>query len=403
MTEAAYQMSNPADAPPMCPSCQGGAVRIFYEAPSAPVNSVLLLDTREQALNFPTGDVRLGFCDGCGFIYNTAFDPRLVEYSSRCEETQGFSPFFRAWHEGLARRLIDRYSLHSKKIIEIGCGKGEFLALLCDLGDNRGIGFDPAYVAERTAPESASRIRFIADFYTEKDSALHGDFVCCKMTLEHIPETARFVKMVRASVSESPNAHVFFQVPDVMRVLEEEAFWDVYYEHCSYFSAGSLARLFRAAGFKILEVGREYNDQYVTVEACRADGTGSQLAAENDLEDVARLVDRFAERVPNRITEWRKRLEDGRGKGKKTVVWGAGSKGVTFLSIVSVPGAIDYAVDINPNMAGHFMAKTGIEIVNPETLRGYRPDIVIVMNPVYREEISAQLMAMDLRPEVISI
>jgi len=67
----------------------------------------------------------------------------------RCEETQGFSPFFRAWHEGLAQRLIDRYSLRAKKIIEIGCGKGEFLALLCDLGHNRGIGFDPAYVPER--------------------------------------------------------------------------------------------------------------------------------------------------------------------------------------------------------------------------------------------------------------
>jgi len=65
------------------------------------------------------------------------------------------------------------------------------------------------------------------------------------MTLEHIADTADFIKMVRGSLQDSPSTDVFFQVPDVLRVLEEEAFWDIYYEHCSYFSIGSLARLFR--------------------------------------------------------------------------------------------------------------------------------------------------------------
>jgi hypothetical protein len=68
-------------------------VRLFYEALSAPVNSVLLLSSREQALSFPTGDVRLAFCEACECIYNRSLDRRLVEYSARCEETQGFSPF----------------------------------------------------------------------------------------------------------------------------------------------------------------------------------------------------------------------------------------------------------------------------------------------------------------------
>ena len=386
----------------ICPSCGCDQVRVFYEVLSAPVNSVLLISSREQALTFPTGDIRLGFCENCGFIYNTSFDQRLVEYSSRCEETQGFSPFFRVWHEGLARRLIDRYSLRAKKIVEIGCGKGEFLSLLCDLGDNRGIGFDPAYIAERTAPESASRIHFIADFYSEENSALHADFLCCKMTLEHIADTADFIRMVRASLRDSPDTCVFFQVPDVLRVLEEEAFWDIYYEHCSYFSVGSLARLFRGTGFDVLDVGREYNDQYATVEARASNGTAATLNAEDDLQNLKSLVQSFAIRVPRRIVEWRNRLEDYREKGLKTVVWGAGSKGVTFLSTLNVPGAVEYVVDINPHMSAHYMAKTGLEIVRPSILRDYRPDVVIVMNPVYREEIIAELANLGLKPEVVS-
>ena len=169
-------MNLSAPTQPICPSCGSDQVGTFYEAPSAPVNSVLLLPSREQALVFPTGEVRLVFCEVCGFIHNAAFDRCLVEYSARCEETQGFSPHFRSWHEGLARRLIDRYSLRDKKIIEIGCGKGEFLALLCELGKNRGIGFDPAYIPERSASGSANRIHFISDFYTEKDRSLRGRF-----------------------------------------------------------------------------------------------------------------------------------------------------------------------------------------------------------------------------------
>jgi SAM-dependent methyltransferase len=395
-------MSSSANAGSSCHSCGGVRVRLFYEALPAPVNSVLLLSSRQEAVSFPTGDVRLGFCEDCGFIYNTAFVRQLVEYSSRCEETQGFSPFFREWHEGLARRLIDRYSLHGKKIIEIGCGKGEFLALLCDLGDNRGIGFDPAYIPERTAPESASRIHFVTDFYTENHTGLQADFLCCKMTLEHIPDTAEFIRMVRRSLGDSPNTSVFFQVPDVMRILEEGAFWDIYYEHCSYFSAGSLARLFRHAGFDVLDAGQEYRGQYVTVEARASDGDAPPLAAEDDLEKLKMLVRSFEIRVPARIAEWRKRLKDYREKGLKTVVWGAGSKGVTFLSTLDVPDAVDYVVDINPNMWAHYMAKTGREIIPPSALRDYRPDVVIVMNPVYREEIVAELAKMGLRPEVIS-
>jgi hypothetical protein len=59
-------------------------------------------------------------------------------------------------------------------------------------------------------------------------------------------------------------------------------------------------------------------------------------------------------------------------------------------------------VDINPNMSSHYMAKTALEIVTPSVLLDYDPDVVIVMNPVYREEIIAQLSSLGLSPVVIT-
>jgi hypothetical protein len=59
-------------------------------------------------------------------------------------------------------------------------------------------------------------------------------------------------------------------------------------------------------------------------------------------------------------------------------------------------------VDINPNRHGFFMAKTGQQIVGPDFLEEYRPDVVIVMNPVYKGEIVADLKQRGLEPEVLT-
>jgi hypothetical protein len=195
---------------------------------------------------------------------------------------------------------------------------------------------------------------------------------------------------------------VFFQVPDVLRVLEEVAFWDIYYEDCSYFSMGSLERLFRRVGFDVLNVSREYDNQYLTIEARVADGeTFISSAKENDLEHLRELVSRFAQRQSSRAPEWRQRLQQYRGKNQRVVVWGSGSKGVAFLTTLDQENLIEYVVDINPNRHGHYMPKTGQQIVGPMFLGEYRPEVVIVMNPVYREEIMTELKRVGITPEVI--
>ena len=188
-------------------------MREFYEVRDVPVHSVLLMPTREVAVGFPKGDILLGFCDGCGFVSNTDFDASAHSYSSEYEETQIFSATFREFHERVARSLVERFGLHGKHIIEIGCGKGDFLATLCEMGDNRGTGFDPAFVEERN-PTARSGVQFIRDFYSEKYTSYQGDLVCCKMTLEHIPDTAQFMATVRRSIGDRFDTIVFFQVPN---------------------------------------------------------------------------------------------------------------------------------------------------------------------------------------------
>ncbi|UCH02446.1 MAG: class I SAM-dependent methyltransferase, partial [Candidatus Bathyarchaeota archaeon] len=172
----------------VCPNC-GITLRCvspFYEVKEVPVHSCVILPTKQEARRFLRGDISLGFCKACGFIFNMYYDPSLLDYSSTYEDQQSFSPTFNAFARDLANHLIVKYNLHNKEILEIGCGKGDFLTLLCELGNNRGIGIDPAYVATRIHRKSANRLTFINDYYSERYANYHGDLVCCRHTLEHI-------------------------------------------------------------------------------------------------------------------------------------------------------------------------------------------------------------------------
>jgi SAM-dependent methyltransferase len=377
---------------------------IFYEKKGIPVHSVQLLSIRAEAMGYPQGDMALGFCHQCGFIANVLYDKSLQEYSSGYESTQAFSATFNDFHRNLANYLIDRYDLHDKDIVEIGCGQGEFLTLLCEFGQNRGVGFDPAYLSERRKNQVSSSIVFIKDYYSEKYTEYQGDFICCKMTLEHISLTEAFVRTVRRTVGDRPDTIVFFQVPDVRRILQEMAFWDIYYEHCSYFSLGSLSRLFRRCGFHVVDLWKGYENQYLMLEAKPAsDERSKKLLKEDDLDDLVREVSSFRQNLPAELDGWRKKIEEIKKTGKRCVMWGAGSKGVAFLTTLEIQDEIEYAVDINPHKHGTYMAGTGQKIVPPDFLRKVPPDVVIIMNPVYGKEIQDDLEKIGLRPELLPV
>jgi SAM-dependent methyltransferase len=377
---------------------------VFYEVERVPSNSCILLSSREEAVNYPRGDIRLAFCIDCGFICNIAYESRLTEYSGRYEETQGFSPTFNSFHDRLARSLVERHDLHGKELIEIGCGKGEFLKLLCDLGENTGLGFDPGYSEARGQELGASRFRVVRDFFSDAYADRSADFVACKMTLEHIAEPQSFVRAAVRTVRR-PGGSIFIQVPESLRILKECAFEDIYYEHCSYYTTGSLGRLLERQGFSITHAAIEYGDQYLTVEATPLQNASAKVfSAPADLDELESLIKDFPSRTQRIIDTWSSRLAAWGREGRRVVIWGSGSKGVSFLT--TVPGAsdaVEYAVDINPHRQGFFMAGTGQRILSPEELQRVRADVVVVMNRVYVPEISKALESLRLSPEIVAL
>jgi len=393
------------NTPICCPSCGSADVRLFFEVDDVPVHNSLVLRTRAEACAFPRGNLRISFCERCAFIFNAAFDGRLLDYSPAYEDQQSFSATFNRFANSLARELVERYDLRSKNLIEIGCGKGDFLALLCTLGENTGIGIDPTAVPERLDGAVAARVRFLNEFYSDHHAQLPADFLCCRHTLEHIPNVAEFLRTVRTSLEGKPQIPVFFELPDVTRVLAEAAYWDMYYEHCSYFDTGSLARLFRSTGFDVVDLRRGFDDQYLLLDIVPRSGrnVAAPLAIETTVDRTRALVDAFAERIADVLQGWRLHFALARERGEKIAIWGSGSKCVAFLTTLRLDPDHDIIVtDINPHRHGKFIPGVGMEIVPPDALRAFRPDEVVVMNPIYRAEITAMLNEMGVAARVIS-
>jgi trans-aconitate methyltransferase len=394
-------MASPANSPECrayCPVCTSADVAEFAEIAEVPVHCNLLWPTRNEAIRAPKGDIRLGFCRRCGHIFNVTFDSQLVGYTEAYENSLHFSPLFQAYATQLATNLIERYHLYGKTVIEIGCGKGEFLKLLCKLGGNRGIGFDPSYAEQRTDISADAELVLIRDLYSEQHPHRVADFLCCRQVLEHVANPREFVEIIRRGIGKASSS-VFFEVPNVLFMLRDLSIWDIIYEHFSYFSLSSLAYLVASCGFNIRRVYRSYAEQFLCVEASISEVGNNNSEGQEDFQDIARYVTSFTENYQHKIDVWRSSLERLTEGGRRIVVWGAGSKGVTFLNTLQDTNTIGYVVDINPQKQGRFVAGTGQQIVSPEFLQLYQPDVIIVMNVIYQKEIQEVTEKLGLSPK----
>ncbi len=386
-----------------CPVCASGDIEVFVSLLDIPVYCNVLWPSKEQAVAAPRGDMRLGFCRDCTHIFNTVFDPALIAYGENYENSLHFSPRFRAYAESLARHLIESHDLRGKTVVDLGCGQGDFLRLLCEMGGVRGIGLDPTLEGEPGSRRIDGPITFIADSYSERYADLGADLVCCRQVLEHLGAPREMLATVRRAVSGRPGTPIFYEVPNALFTLRDMGIWDLIYEHISYFTPASLARAFALSGFEVRDLREAYDGQYLCLEAVVSPESSLPLAAASDPDGVAALVASFAGAYDRLMLGWRDRLTAMARDGRRAAIWGAGSKGVSFLNAVRAGESVACVADISPRKHGLHVAGTGHKVVAPDALRGEAPDLVIVMNPIYKNEIETSVRDLGLAAEVVCV
>jgi len=390
-----------------CIVCDRQELVPFFRLEKTPIQCNRLYEEKQMALRAPLGNIELVCCQTCGHVFNQSFPSHTVHYSTLYENALHFSPRFQRYAKSLSENLIRKYQLRQKTILEIGSGDGYFLSLMCSLGDNHGIGFDPGYIppSQRKKQERApaafnSRVEFHQDIYPSPDIKLKRtpDFIICRHVLEHLDSPLTLLQKL-----QKIDTTVYFEVPNFEYTLQHDSYWDILFEHHSYFSISSLSTLFSRAGFEILDLQPRYGGQFLSIEA--RSKTGSDSPGKHIHEPSQSLIPQtqgFADQFQATRGKWQRLLGQYSQQGDKTVTWGAGSKGIIFLNHVA-SNTIQLCVDINPRKQGKFIPGSGQKVISPADLKLVQPDHIVVMNPLYEQEIQHALDDMRLSHHLMTI
>lgn len=380
-----------------CPLCSERSTIAFLVRGSVPVHQNLLHETQDSARSARRGTLEMRVCPICGFVFNRAFDPALLDYGERYDNSQNSSGTFSAYVDSLVDQLARRPGTRDGEVVEVGCGDGAFLRrLLTRPGVSAtATGVDPSYVG----PEQAlgGRLRFERSLYGV-GAVLRPDAVICRHVVEHVPDPLQLLRTAGSTATGDRPVSVYVETPCVEWILRGRIVWDFFYEHCSLFAPGSMRVALESAGFGGATVRRVFGDQYLWAQATT--GKAMRGAADGAGELVA-LVDGFdAREAEARV---RGRIEELASRGP-LAIWGAGAKGATLCDLVDRDGtALAGVVDVNPAKQGRFIGGTGHPILSPEDAVGRGMMTAVVLNPNYAGEVRALLARLGSRAEVCDL
>lgn len=384
-----------------CPACAEAELVPSADLGAVPALCGVTWVEQAEAVASPAGPIRLAYCPVCAHVVNVAFRPELLAYDGSYDNSLHHSPTFRAYASDLAKRLSEDYRLAGRSVLELGCGKGDFLRELCQVAGCRGTGYDASY----QGPEGTDGdLTFVSGFLPLDGShpaELRPDFLVTRHVLEHLTDPYGFLVGLRG-LAGARETYGYFEVPNASYDFATGG-WDCIYPHVCYFNAESLRAMVSRAGFEVLRVGTAFSDIFLSVEvAANRAGTGGAVATQPQVaaEQRARVAG-FGERYPRTVAQWRARIGELAAAGANPVLWGAGARGVAFLNAADPDRVLAGVVDVNPHKRGRYLPVTGHRVSGPADVPALRTRAVILTNPAYRDEIGATLARAGVETELL--
>jgi SAM-dependent methyltransferase len=317
-------------------------------------------------------------------IFNRCFDSSRIDYSGGYDNALQFSEVFCRYADEIAGALVRDLGLRGRDVVDIGCGDGDFLGRLCRLGARSGIGFDPAAEASPSLEAVGVTVRS-DDFSPNEIDTLDVGLIACRHVLEHLVDPISLLTTIRMALENHEGACAYLEVPSGDFMLRHDGFWDVIYEHHTAFTRSALLRALELAGLCAIDVRETYGGQYVVGVVKPGSGTPPSKAG---IAEVVENAKSFAVRFELHVASWRTMLTELHERGARTALWGAGSKGVSFVNVLDGNGVtIRAVVDRNTRKQGCRIVGTGHRIIAPAQLVEEDVDHVILLNRAYEGEV----------------
>jgi 2-polyprenyl-3-methyl-5-hydroxy-6-metoxy-1,4-benzoquinol methylase len=349
-----------------CRIC-GGA---FFEKPllkyeNMPGAAQFLPD--EETIKTEMGvDLEVCQCSGCGLV-QLSNDP--VHYYRDVIRAAAFSEEMKGFRVKQFRDFIEKYSLQNKKIIETGCGCGEYLAIMQSLGGD-------AYGLEHLKSSVEKCVRdglkvsegFIEDEKLKLDNSPFDAFYILNF-LEHVPDINTFLKGIAGNLND--DAIGLVEVPNFDMILRDKLFSEFIGDHLFYFTRDTLNTCLRINGFEVLECKAVWHDYIL-----------SAVVKKMKALDISDFYN-YQEKLKSEMETFISRFASG-----KVAVWGAGHQALAVIALTGLADKIKYVVDSATFKQGKFTPATHLPIVAPDNLEKDPVDALIIMAASYSDEVA---------------
>ena len=348
-----------------CRVCGGTLTEPLLSYPNMP-SVAQHLPAREELASDIKVTLKVCQCEGCGLVQ---LDNEPVPYFREVIRAAAFSPEMRGFRKEQFADWIARHGLAGRRILEAGCGRGEYLELLSGVE-----AWGMEYGEESVSSCRKTGLQVIRDYPGEGAGALSDhafDGFLILNWLEHLPDPGCALDRIGASLS--PGGVGLVEVPNFDITLRNGRFTEFTRDHLFYFTTETLTTLLKLHGFEVLSCRKIWYDYILSVEVRKRpilSCAGFEASRRQLLTELERFIGR-----------------------DKVAVWGAGHQALMVLAAAGLGKKICYVVDSAAFKQGKYTPATHLPIVSPERLRTAPPDAVIVLAASYCDEVAAAIRA----------
>ncbi len=309
-------------------------------------------------------------CAGCGLVQLT--NPP-VSYYRDVIRAAAYSPEMGEFRLKQFKDWAVEFALTNKKVLEIGCGKGEYLSLLQACGLNAyGIehAVDSVEICQKTGLKATQGYLGDDEEFAFKDGLFDG-FVCLNF-IEHWPFPQKSMQALLPKLNAGAIGLV--EVPNFDMIVQKGLFSEFIADHLLYFTEATLRLFLQNNGFDVLDCKPVWQDYILSAVVKKRKPT--------DLSFFADFRTNISQKLHAYIDQY---------SAKKVAVWGAGHQALAVISLADISQKIAFVVDSAPFKQGKFTPASHLPIVAPEHLNTNPMEAVIVMAASYSDEVARNI------------
>ncbi len=307
---------------------------------------------------------------------NSSYEKELTVYDNTYLLNQSHSLEFNK-HLKVVYSIFKKKFNRNLKIVEIGCGKGDFVNLLNSDSYFDATGYDTTY---------EGKSRKIHKRYLNAKDRINANVIVLRHVLEYLPDPYSFLIFLNKIFGD---VDIYIEQLNFDWTVSKQIFSDITYERVNYFTQNSLNQLFTKSCSSKL-----FNNQYQYVIANLKNLNQEYYAKFSNIDNWVDID--FYSLFPQIHTKI-KNLSIVVEESNNTFLWGASTKGCMFLhhyfNLIKSTEKIKFAIDINSNYVDKFLPSSYVQIKSAEFFykNVSNNDLVIVSNVNYESEIKKDI------------